>query len=257
MKTLKRFFPAFALALASLTAGAQAYWNQGTQLMPLRLPVGERPEFLDLNGDGRQDAVKSYIYGDIAILWLDEDGNMKEGDIEGDTVNDCLLVDRNRDGKYDLIFKWADQTGNGKADLNLIIEYPRDGIHNINYMYVFDDDGDGVFNFFDWNIMTLACWEKHGISDFYTDYSGNSTFLKTHRKPDGMQDLRFQWENPFIFYDYDGEEEDPVQMGETLTVPKDGLTVSYGVMDGASTCIHFVLEDVYKNTYYTDWVRVQ
>jgi len=191
--------------LAALQAVAQPYWNQGSRIMPLRIPVGERPEFLDLNGDGRQDAVKSYIYDDIPILWLDEDGNMREGDIEGDTVNDCLLADRNRDGKYDLIIKWADQSGNGKADLNLIIEYPRDGIHNINYMYVLDDDGDGVFNFFDWNIMTLSCWEKNGISDFYTDYSGNSTFLKTHRIPDVMEDLRYQWENPFLFYDWDGD----------------------------------------------------
>ena len=202
---MKRFFLTVTFALAALQAFAQGYWNQSTRIMPLRIPVGENPEFLDLNGDGRQDAVKSYIYGDIAILWLDEDGNMKEGDIEGDTVNDCLLADRNKDGNYDLIIKWADQTGNGKADLNLIIEYPRDGIHNINYMYVFDDDGDGVFNYFDWNIMTLSCWEKNGISDFYTDYSGNSTFLKTHRKPDGMQDLRYQWENPFLFYDWDGD----------------------------------------------------
>ncbi|MBQ9530348.1 MAG: heparinase, partial [Bacteroidales bacterium] len=202
---MKRFFLTVTFALAALQAFAQGYWNQSTRIMPLRIPVGENPEFLDLNGDGRQDAVKSYIYGDITILWLDEDGNMKEGDIEGDTVNDCLLADRNKDGKYDLIIKWADQTGNGKADLNLIIEYPRDGIHNINYMYVFDDDGDGVFNYFDWNAMTLSCWEKNGISDFYTDYSGNSTFLKTHRKPDGMQDLRYQWENPFLFYDWDGD----------------------------------------------------
>lgn len=201
---MKRFICILLLS-AAVSAQAQPYWNQGNRIMPLRVPIGERPEFLDLNGDGRQDAVKSYIYGDIAILWLDEDGNMKEGDIEGDTVNDCLLADRNKDGKYDLIIKWADQTGNGKADLNLIIEYPRDGIHNINYMYVFDDDGDGVFNYFDWNAMTLSCWEKNGISDFYTDYSGNSTFLKTHRIPDRMQDLRYQWENPFLFYDWDGD----------------------------------------------------
>ena len=172
--------------------------------MPLRVPVGERPEFLDLNGDGRQDAVKSFIHGNLPLLWLDEDGNMAAGDTEGDTVNDCLLVDRDNDGTYDLIVKYSDLKGDGKADLQLVIDYPHCGKEGwINYMYVFDDDGDGVFNYIDWNAMELWCWEKNGISDFYTDYSGNSTFLKTHRKPDVMADLRYQWENPFLFYDYD------------------------------------------------------
>ncbi len=105
---MKRIVILMLVLSAAISAQAQPYWNQGNRIMPLRVPVGEGPEFLDLNGDGRQDAVKSHIYGDIDILWLDEDGNMKEGDIEGDTVNDCLLVDRNRDGKYDLIIKWAD-----------------------------------------------------------------------------------------------------------------------------------------------------
>lgn len=203
---MKKIIIPLLCLLVSIVAKAQPYWNQGNRIMPLRIPVGERPEFLDLNGDGRQDAVKSYIHGDIPILWLDEDGNMSPGDTEGDTVNDCLLVDRDKDGTYDLIVKFADQTGNGRADLQLIIDYPH-GIHkdSRNYMYVFDDDGDGVFNYIDWNEMELRCWEKNGISDFYTDYSGNSTFLKTHRMPDQLQDLRYQWENPFLFYDYDGD----------------------------------------------------
>ena len=202
---MKKFTAICAFLLLCLAAGAQGYWNQGKQIMPLRIPIGERPEFMDLNGDGRQDAVKSYIHGDIPLLWLDEDGNMKEGDREGDTVNDCLLLDRDKDGIYDLVIKYADQTGNGRADLQLIINYPHCGRNTRDFMYVLDDDGDGVFNYFDWNAMELLCWEKNGISDFYTDYSGNSTFLKTHRMPEQLQDLRYQWENPFIFYDCDGD----------------------------------------------------
>lgn len=202
---MKRYFTFLASLLISLLASSQPYWNQGNRIMPLRVPVGERPEFMDLNGDGRQDAVKSNIHGNIPILWLDEDGNMAPGDTEGDTVNDCLLADRDCNGVYDLIVKYADQNGDGKADLQLIIDYPHCGHDSRNYMYVFDDDGDGVFNYIDWNEMELRCWEKNGISDFYTDYSGNSTFLKTHRMPDQLADLRYQWENPFLFYDYDGD----------------------------------------------------
>ncbi|MCR4741132.1 MAG: hypothetical protein K5886_12845 [Lachnospiraceae bacterium] len=56
-------------------------------------------------------------------------------------------------------------------------------------------------------------------------------------------------------YNYDGEYEEPCQMGDPVTVQKNGLEVSYCMMEGASTCIQFTLEDVYGNIYYTDWVR--
>ena len=202
---MKRLFLSAVLVLTALSAAAQPYWNQKLRILPLRAPVGERPEFMDLNGDGRQDAVKSYIAGDVPILWLDEDGNMAEGALEGDTVNDCLLVDRDKDGTYDLIVKFADLTGNGVPDMQLILDYPVGGRRVPNFMYVFDDDKDGVFNYMDWSRLDLLCWEKNGLSDFYTDYSGNSTFLKTHRVSQEMDDLRYQWENPFLFYDYDGD----------------------------------------------------
>jgi hypothetical protein len=202
---MKRLFLLAAFSAACLAAAAQPYWNQHQRILPLRAPVGERPEFMDLNGDGRQDAVKSYIAGDVPILWLDEDGNMAEGALEGDTVNDCLLVDRDKDGAYDFIVKFADLTGNGVPDMQLILDYPVGGRRTPNFMYVFDDDKDGVFNYVDWSTLNLLCWEKNGLSDFYTDYSGNSTFLKTHRVSQEMDDLRYQWENPFLFYDYDGD----------------------------------------------------
>ena len=141
---MKRLFLLAAFSAACLAVAAQPYWNQHQRILPLRAPVGERPEFMDLNGDGRQDAVKSYIAGDVPILWLDEDGNMAEGALEGDTVNDCLLVDRDKDGAYDFIVKFADLTGNGVPDMQLILDYPVGGRRTPNFMYVFDDDKDGV-----------------------------------------------------------------------------------------------------------------
>ena len=87
-----------------------AYWNSNNAISPFRLPpppVGFTPEYLDLDGDGKPDAIRSLTHNDVPVLWLDDDGNMKPGDLEGDTVNDCLLIDRNKDGIYDLIVKWA------------------------------------------------------------------------------------------------------------------------------------------------------
>lgn len=187
----------------------QDYWNTNTQLKPYRLPIfSNTPEALDLNGDGQQDALKGNIHDNIPVLWLDDDGNMRNGDKEGDVVNDCILVDRNIDGKYDFIVKHADLDDDGKADIQFILDYTIGGgepkmWNSPHYMVVIDDDHDGVMNYVDWNTITLKCWEKNGLSDFYTDYSGNSTFLKMHRTTLDSYDLRYNWENPFIFYDYD------------------------------------------------------
>ena len=60
-----------------------------------------------------------------------------------------------------------------------------------------------------------------------------------------------------FLHSYEGEDLGPCQMGDRVTVPEEGLTVGYLIMEDPSTLIHFILEDVYKNTYYTDWLRVE
>lgn len=192
------------------------YWNVHTQLLPLRLPpppVGYKPEYLDLNHNGRPDAIKSITHNDIPILWLDDDNNLKEGDWEGDMVNDCLLIDRNKDGIYggqgDLIIDWVDTNNDGKADMQFVIEYPKERTGEVwpngHYMIMFDLDRDNIFNYINWNNFTLQCWERRGLSDFYEDYSGQTSFLKIHTSTYDMKDLRFNWENPFLFYDPDND----------------------------------------------------
>lgn len=194
----------------------KSYWNLRTQLMPLRLPPpppGYKPEYLDLNGDGKPDAIKSVTHNDIPILWLDDDGNMKEGDLEGDMVNDCLLIDRNKDGIYggqgDLIIDWVDTDGDGKADMQIVVEYPKERTGEVwpngHYMIMLDLDHDNVFNYINWNNFTLQCWDRSGLSDFYEDYSGRTAFMKIHNSTYDIKDLRLNWENPFLFYDPDGD----------------------------------------------------
>ncbi|MCR4658460.1 MAG: hypothetical protein K5770_19855 [Lachnospiraceae bacterium] len=72
-----------------------------------------------------------------------------------------------------------------------------------------------------------------------------------------LQQLREGDELDFVasLYNYDGEYEGFGQMGDTLTVPKDGLEVSYSLMSDAEFLFNYTLEDVYGNTYYTDWIR--
>ncbi|MBQ8521414.1 MAG: heparinase II/III family protein [Bacteroides sp.] len=187
------------------------YWNLHTHLMPLRLPpapTGYIPTYIDLNKDGKLDGIKSITHKDVPILWLDDDGNLKKDDLEGDMVNDCLLIDRNKDGVYggcgDLIIDWVDEDGDGKADMQIVLDYPaeekKDGAH---YMIVRDLDRDNVFNYINWNNFTLQCWDRNGLSDFYEDYSGRTMFMKIHTASQDMKDLRLNWENPFLFYDPD------------------------------------------------------
>ena len=206
----------FAVSTAQALPYDQKYRNQKLQIEPFRLPlppVGYQVEYIDLNGDGKPDAIKSVTVNDTPILWLDDDGNMKEGDIEGDMINDCLLIDRNKDGIYggqgDLIIDWVDTDDDGKADMQIVIEYPEKNTGEVwpngHYMIMRDLDKDNIFNYINWNDFSLRCWDKNGVCDFYEDYSGQTMFMKIHTSTYDIKDLRLNWENPFLFYDEDGD----------------------------------------------------
>ena len=206
----------FAVSTAQALPYDQKYWNQKLQIEPFRLPlppVGYQVEYIDLNGDGKPDAIKSVTVNDTPILWLDDDGNMKKGDIEGDMINDCLLIDRNKDGIYggqgDLIIDWVDTDDDGKADMQIVIEYPKKNTGEVwpngHYMIMRDLDKDNIFNYINWNDFSLRCWDKNGVCDFYEDYSGQTMFMKIHTSTYDIKDLRLNWENPFLFYDEDGD----------------------------------------------------
>lgn len=220
MKKCKFIYLAMLGALVISVAQAlpydRKYWNQKLQIEPFRLPlppVGYQVEYIDLNGDGKPDAIKSVTVNDTPILWLDDDGNMKEGDIEGDMINDCLLIDRNKDGIYggqgDLIIDWVDTDNDGKADMQIVIEYPKKNTGEVwpngHYMIMRDLDKDNIFNYINWNDFSLRCWDKNGVCDFYEDYSGQTMFMKIHTSTYDIKDLRLNWENPFLFYDEDGD----------------------------------------------------
>jgi len=80
----------------------------------------------DLDKDGDPDLLKSFINGDTPVMWIDDDDDMLEGDLEGDLDSDCMLVDRNKDGKYghamDFIVDFGDEDGDGDADIQVIAD---------------------------------------------------------------------------------------------------------------------------------------
>lgn len=214
--------PLFILLISLISFPAYArksndYWNNKLQIVSFRLPpppIGYRPELVDINADGKPEVIYSITRDSIPVMWIDDDGDMTWNDFEGDTKNDCLLIDRNRDGMYggqgDLIIDWVDSDNDGKADLQIVVEYPQERTERVwpngHYMIVMDLDHDNIFNYIDWNTMQIKSWDKTGVCDFYTDYSGQTAFLKIHTSTYNIKDLRLNWENPFLFYDEDRDE---------------------------------------------------
>lgn len=192
------------------------WWNSATDLNTFRLPpppLGAEITYIDLDGDGDPDLLRTQLPDGVPIQWIDDDDDMSYGDYWGDTDSDCLMIDRDRDGLFghyeDLIVDWVDNDGDNIADMQLVVDNIAREKRGVSggghYMWVIDCDKDNVFNYIDWNSYELRCWLHSGQADFYTDYHGNSTFLKVHATPERMNDLRLSWENPFLFYDYDND----------------------------------------------------
>ena len=83
--------------------GSQNWWNAKTQLNPLRLPPpqkGDVVSYYDLNGDGKPDMLRTVTVGGAPVQWIDDNGNMKIGDVSGDLVDDCVMIDCDRNGEY-------------------------------------------------------------------------------------------------------------------------------------------------------------
>ena len=193
--------------------GNQSWWNGNTRLNPLRLPPpqeGVKIYYYDLTGDGKPDVLRTETIGGVPVQWIDDNGDMKIGDVSGDIVDDCVMIDCNKDGQYasfkDVVVDWVDTDSDGKADFQTYINYRPGGIPKPkegHYMIVFDLDKDNVFNYIDWNTFDIRCWFHYGISDFYEDYHGNSTFLKVLASAERLNDVRLNWEVPFLFMDHD------------------------------------------------------
>jgi hypothetical protein len=193
------------------------FWNHKTTLLPYRLPLPEDMESfkrIDLDKDGDPDLIRYTILDSIPVMWIDDDDDMRWTDIEGDMDNDCLLLDKNKDGRFagpwDISVDWNDEDSDHIADMQFIIENNNpDERHGFdwrsNLMMIIDDEKDGIFNYIDWNLMVMRPWEHNGLANFFTDYHGNTLFTKMSTSSFRISDFRFSWENPFIFWDYDND----------------------------------------------------
>lgn len=223
-------------------------WNSNTLLLPWKMPQPlnkSKSKMVDLDKDDDPDLLYYFINNNIPVVWIDDDDDMKWTEVEGDADSDCLLIDRNMDGIFagpeDFSIDWCDEDGDGIADIQVIVN--NGSANHRNYfdwaseiMYVMDTDKDQIMHYIDWNSISMLAWEHNGHANFYEDYHGNTTFIKMHASSFRIDDLRYSWENPFLFYDtdHDGFSEMAIRFVNTPDFrPKDNSNPLFKNIDTA------------------------
>jgi hypothetical protein len=169
--------------------------------------------YYDLDDDGDPDLMR-YQLESVTILWIDDDDDMKEGDLEGDLDSDCLLTDINGDGifggPHDLIIDWNDENGDQVADMQVLIQQTPNSEANTGpedaegyYLWQIDYDNNGNFQSIDWRSLTLAAASESDLTQSLEAYSGDLTFTQARVSSYNLKHLAFNHENPFHGYDPD------------------------------------------------------
>jgi len=131
---------------------------------------------------------------DVLVWVIDDDGDLRPGDADGDTDSDCYVVDYEADGDVDRMVDYLDHDGDDRAD-EMDIRYFDDGHLRIAWFGV-DLDGDGHL----WSVINY----EYGGGFFRSDPYGDNLVYANKYDPQ-----RNAWvpisECPFAFYDTDGD----------------------------------------------------
>ena len=176
------------------------------QILRLTIGNGDKPNILERWWNGKR------------VRWLDEAGTMKAGDVRGSLVNSSLQFDMNGDGFYDgdddMNVRWSDTDGDGVPDFQAIVLMPggwdektKTYRNTGQFATMRNHDRRGVLWWLNWTNINYhtAWWDTTGTCAWLPNYHGNNDFTKNLWAPHLMDDPRLSWENPFSFYDEDGD----------------------------------------------------
>ena len=153
----------------------------------------------------------------------------------------------------------------------------------IDTNYEYDDDGDLKINF-DGNWLAInnnlvyyevveqkENFEKGKVPALLNDEEVNLIIIWDEKHPDGYVigaepiekttlhgkgyiKIKENDKIDFIvdYYDYEGNYDDSYILGDTLTVGKEGLKVSYEWLGDGECNIYYILTDIYNNEHYTE-----
>ena len=240
--------PVLGSLLLVLSAGvAAAQPAPDLRRSELTGPPSDRVVRRDIDGDGKPDMVERWWNGK-RVRWLDENGDLRPTDTRGDQVADVLQVDMDGDGTYDGVndqnVKWADNDGDGRADVQAWSTQPpvwgeggKWSTAESHWMLFLDVEKDGVLGWQDWRKFDFgeSNWAHDEPANWKPDYHGDALFLKIHRPPQALPDPRLNWENPFAFYDTDGDglTEMAMRWLDPMTPVDKGLSPLSGVLNEA------------------------
>ncbi len=172
------------------------------------LPPGERL-FVDTNGDGKKDEVwfidtaarHTAEARPILVRAIDEDGDM---DLDGraDLDSDLYVADYHADGTVDVILDYQDNDGDN--DLDEMAYYFYQAEHSffgkdILRVWWLRDDGDDNLLGYDVNYTYYQ-----NLCQYRCHWGGDETLVAFGLKA-GEKEWASAWENPFLFYDPDGD----------------------------------------------------
>ena len=181
--------------------GDAARFDAGMRQQVLDGTPGER-HYVDADGDGRPEEV---WFVDLALRhpenWrpvlvrvLDEDGDLEKGH-EPDLDSDLYVADWKGDGTVDAVCDYTDRDGDGDVDEMGLYFLSRDVLK----VWWGDDVGDDNLLWTDigytYNQRACQPTTHFGGSELFCNYSidlADAAWLPA-------------WENPFLFYDHDGD----------------------------------------------------
>lgn len=176
------------------------------------LPAG-RKLAVEGNGDGYREVW--FIDGDarhdakvrpLLVRVIDEDGDMPgdQGADQGepDTDSDLYIVDYHADGDVDVVLDYHDADGDDDVDeMAMFFFSPRDrflGGPALRVWWARDDGDDNRL----WHTINYTYSQRD--CQWLCDFSGEETFVAFGLTM-GATEWTPIWENPFLFFDPDGE----------------------------------------------------